>query len=384
MPWNDNANPGPWGSPPPEGEKPKGPADEPKRPQGGGPRRPPPEGVDLNELIERYVARFRGMLDGGSDGGKGGGEGPNSQTIKRYLPIIAGLAVFVFFLSGIVIVGQREQAVITTFGKWTRSYGPGIGYHLPIIETATKIDTSSLRKTEVGGSNDTPSLKESLMLTGDQNVVDLRFTVNWRVSDPGKYKFNVKEPEATVKAVAESSMREVVGRSALDPILSSGKAQVQDQTTELMQRVLDSYGSGIIVDSIQIEDAQPPKEVVAAFQDVATAGQNKEAKINKARGQAAGIEQAALGYKAQVVNEARGEALRFNQVYAQYKLAPAVTRQRLYIETMEKILTKSNKVIIDGKGVTAPIVLSPDAFRRKDGSSSLSAAPQTQTPGVSR
>ncbi|MBX3479828.1 MAG: FtsH protease activity modulator HflK [Caulobacter sp.] len=374
MPWNDNANPGPWGSPPPEGDKPKGSADEPRRPQrpqGEGPRRPPPEGVDLNELIDRYMLQLRGLLGGGNGGG-----GPDPSNLLRYLPIAAGLAVFLVMLSGVVIVGQRERAVITTFGAWTRTYGPGIGYRVPLIEGVTKVNISSLRKTEVGGSTSAPSLQESLMLTGDQNVVDLRFTVNWRVSDPGKFLFNISSQEATVKAVAESAMREVVGRSDLDPILSTGKAQVQDQTVELMQRVLDSYNAGIIIDSIQIEDAQPPKEVVAAFQDVATAGQNKEAKINKARGEAAGIQQNALGYKAQVVNEARGEAQRFNQVYEQYKLAPAVTRQRLYIETMEKVLSKSNKVIIDGKGVTAPIVLSPDAFRRKDGTSSLSATPQ--------
>ncbi|MBI1406639.1 MAG: FtsH protease activity modulator HflK [Caulobacter sp.] len=378
MPWNDNANPGPWGSPPPEGEKPKGSSDEPRRPQrpqGGGPRRPPPEGVDLNELIERYVAQLRGLLGGGNGGGGGS---PDPSSLVRYLPMAAGLVVFLVLLSGIVIVGQRERAVITTFGAWTRTYGPGIGYRLPLVEGVKKVNISSLRKTEVGGSTNAPTLKESLMLTGDQNVVDLRFTVNWRVSDPGKFLFNISGQETTVKAVAESAMREVVGRSDLDPILSTGKAQVQDQTVELMQRVLDSYDAGIIIDSIQIEDAQPPKEVVAAFQDVATAGQNKEAKINKARGEAAGIQQKALGYKAQVVNEARGEAQRFNQVYEQYKLAPAVTRQRLYIETMEKVLSKSNKVIIDGKGVTAPIVLSPDAFRRKDGTSSLSVTPQTQ------
>ena len=134
-----------------------------------------------------------------------------------------------------------------------------------------------------------------------------------------------------------------------------------------MQRVLDSYDAGIVIDSVQIEDAQPPGPVVAAFQDVATAGQNKQTAINEAQGDAARIRQEALGYKAQVVNEARGEAERFNQIYEQYRLAPGVTRERLYIETMERVLAKSNKVIIDGKGVTAPIVLSPDVFKSKTG-----------------
>jgi len=369
MPWNDNANPGPWGSPPPEGGKPQGPKDEPQGPRGGprgpgggGPRRPPPEGVDLNELIAGWTARLRRLLGGG--GGRGP-SGPDEQTIARYLPIAAGLGVLLLLASGVVVVGERERAVITTFGAWTRTYEPGIGYRIPIIEGVQKVPMT-LRKTTIGGDN-AAGQQESLMLTGDENIVDLRFTVNWRVSDPGKYLFNVKDADSTLKAVAESAMREVVGRSELNPILSTGKAQIQIQAAELMQGVLNAYDSGIIIDSVQIEDAQPPKPVVAAFQDVATAGQNKQTAINEAQGEASRIRQQALGYKAQVVNEARGEAERFNQVYDQYRLAPGVTRDRLYIETMERVLAKSNKVIIDGKGVTAPIVLSPDVFKPKVG-----------------
>jgi membrane protease subunit HflK len=369
MPWNDNANPGPWGSPPPEGGKPQGPKDDPqgprggpRGPQGGGPRRPPPEGVDLNELIATWSARLRRALGGGGRGPAGPGA---EDGVMRYLPMIAGLGVLLLLASGVVVVGERERAVITTFGAWTRTYEPGIGYRVPLIESARKVPMT-LRKTTIGGDN-AAGQQESLMLTGDENIVDLRFTVNWRVSDPGKFLFNVSDADGTLRAVAESAMREVVGRSRLDPILSTGKAQVQIQTAELMQRVLNAYDAGIIVESVQIEDAQPPKPVVGAFQDVATAGQNKQTAINEAQGEAARIRQQALGYKAQVVNEARGEAERFNQVYEQYRLAPGVTRDRLYIETMERVLARSNKVIIDGKGVTAPVVLSPDVFKPRPG-----------------
>lgn len=176
-------------------------------------------------------------------------------------------------------------------------------------------------------------------------------------------------------------MREVVGRSQLDPIISTGRGKVQADAQALMQRILDDYDAGVIIDSVQIRDAQPPQQVIAAFQDVATAGQNFQARINEAGGQAAKIRQEALGYKAQVVNEARGEAERFNQIYEQYRLAPGVTRERLYIETMERVLAKSNKVIIDGKGVTAPIVLSPDAFKPRN-PTPTTAAPRA--PGAAQ
>ncbi|MES2034348.1 MAG: FtsH protease activity modulator HflK, partial [Pseudomonadota bacterium] len=271
--------------------------------------------------------------------------------------------VVLYFLSGVIVVGPREEAVVTTFGAWTRSYGPGVGYHLPLVEASQKVPITTLQKTDIGGTTGATLPEESLMLTGDENIVDMTFSVNWRVSNPGRYLFNIDDPEATVKAVGESAMREIVGRTALDPIISTGRARLQTESGALMQRMLDSYGSGIVIDSVQIRDAQPPKEVVAAFQEVATAGQNAEASINAARGEASKIRQQALGYRAQVVSEASGEAARFNQIYEQYKLAPGVTRDRLYIETMERVLSRSNKVIIDGKGVTAPIVLSPDTFR---------------------
>ena len=378
MPWNDNSNPGPWGSPPPAGggrnDGPgKGANEPPRRPQGPRkPNRPEGEGPDLNDIFKKLEDQLSGLL--GRGGGQGGGGG-GTADVRKYLPAVGGAIIAIIVLSGIVVVGAREQAVVTTFGAYTRTLGPGIGYRVPFIERAEKVYTTQIRKTEVGGAAGAAIPAESLMLTGDENIVELTFTVNWRVASAEKYLFNIKDADSTVKAVAESAMREVVGRTPLDPILSTGRGKVQADAATLMQRMLDSYDAGIIIDGVVIRDSNPPREVVAAFQDVATAGQNAEARINAARGEASKVQQQALGYKAAVVNEAVGQASRFNEVYEQYKLAPGVTRDRLYIETMERVLKNSNKVIIDGKGVSAPIVLSPDVFRPR-----APATPSTVAP----
>src|SRR5215217_3121960 len=342
MPWNDNSNPGPWGSPPPSGGK----GEPDPKPSGQGPRRPPPgrgpnTPPDFEDLQRRLNDWLRGL--------NGGGGGPSGALpSRRVITLAAGALVALYFVSGLIVVGAREEAVVTTFGAWTRSYGPGVGYHLPIFEKTQKVSITTLQKTDIGGVPGATVPQESLMLTGDENIADLTFSVNWRISNPGRYLFNIDDPAATV-----------------------------------MQRMLDSYGSGIVIDSVQIRDAQPPKEVVAAFQEVATAGQNAEAAINAARGEASKIRQQALGYRAQVVSEASGEAARFNQIYEQYKLAPGVTRDRLYIETMERVLSRSNKVIIDSKGASAPIVLSPDTFKaRTPAGAAPAAAPRV--PGAAQ
>ena len=379
MPWNDNANPGPWGSPPPPGGK-----EDPERgePGGRGPRRPSGPGrgqggtpPDLGE-IQRRIEAFLGGLTGG---------GPNGpMPVRKLAPLAGGVLVVLYVLAGIIVVGPKEEAVVTTFGAWTRSYGPGIGFHFPIIEGVEKVDVTTLQTTSIGGGTGDG---DTLMLTGDENIVDLSFSVTWRVSSPGKFLFNVANPqtdrEATLKAVAESAMREVVGRSALEPIISRGRGQIQIEVAQLMQQILDRYGAGIVIDGVQISEANPPKEVVDAFRDVNNASQYAESLANQARGQASQVRQAALGYKAQVVREAAGEAARFNQVYEQYRLAPGVTRDRLYIETMERVLTRTNKVIVDSKGASAPLILPPDVFRPRAAAQPAAAAPSTpaRAPG---
>jgi membrane protease subunit HflK len=292
-------------------------------------------------------------------------------------------------------VQANEEGVITRFGGYVYSVGPGLHFHLPVpIEKAELVPVTNQNKTVIGGTPGAAAPDQSLMLTGDENIVDLSFTVQWHVSDAAQYLFKVRDPDDTVTAVAESAMREVVGRSALKSILTNGRGDVQSQTAALMQKILDRYQAGISVDAVQIQNANPPQEVVPAYQDIARAGQDAQSAINdantyrnrvvnEAKGEAAKIIQAGEGYKVQVVREAQGQAARFDQLYAQYRRAPAVTRERLYIETMQEVLSRNHKVIIDAKGSTAPIILPPDAFRSAAQAAAVAAAaPQAQPPAT--
>jgi membrane protease subunit HflK len=354
MPWNDNAGPGPWGSPPPNDGKKD--ADRPRSdpPRSGGPRGSgdPPPPVDVNALLERLSDRMRQTFGGPRRG--------------RAIAASALGLVVLWGLSGCYVVQPKEQSVVTTFGAYSRTDQPGLRYRLPYpIEHAELVPVTSIQTLDIGGTVSQPLSDERLMLTGDENIVDLSFTVQWKVSDAAKYVFNVRDPDTVIKDVAESAMREVIGRTALTPILTTGRGQVQDQTEQLMQQILDRYDVGVSIQSVNIQAATTPAPVLEAYRDVQRAAQNAESAANNARGEAAQIKQAALGYREQVVREAAGDADRFNQIYVQYKLAPAVTRERLYIETMQRVLEKSNKVIIDNKGATAPVILPPDAFRPK-------------------
>lgn len=365
MPWNDNAGPGPWGSPPPndgkkDGDRPRGeesPPGGPKDPGGSG--GPPP--VDLGAIAERVAERLRQIFNG--------------PGRPRAITASALVLVALWGLSGCYVVQPKDQAVVTTFGAYTRTASPGLRYHLPYpIEHAEMVPFTSTQSLDIGGTASQPVPDERLMLTGDENIVDLSFTVQWRVSDAAKYSFNVYEPDSVIKDVAESAMREVVGKTALTPILTNGRGLVQDQTRRLMQQILDRYAIGVTIQSVNIQTATTPGPVLEAYRDVQRAAQNAESAANNARGEAAQIKQAALGYREQVVREAAGDAARFNQVYEQYKLAPAVTRERLYIETMQRVLERSNKVIVDNKGANAPIILPSETFRPRTSVSSASTA----------
>jgi membrane protease subunit HflK len=363
MPWNDNANPGPWGAPPP-GDDPKRKTDPtPRRDPSS--RRPPPGGPDLQEALRRLQRELERLLRGP------GGRGVRAPAIWAILAVVG----LVWLLTGVFVVQPNEEGVITRFGVYSRSVEPGLHYHLPMpIEAAQLVSVTNQNKTVIGGSPGAEELDESLMLTGDENIVDLSFTVQWHVSDAAKYLFDIRDPDSAVKAVAESAMREVIGRSRLTAIITNGRGQVQTETLDLMQRILTRYQAGITIDAVQIQNANPPADVVPAYQDIARAGQDAQSSINEAnkyrnrvvneaKGDAAKITQAAQGYREQVIKQAQGQASRFDQLYKQYRLAPDVTRQRLYIETMQHILANTHKVIVDTKGATAPIILPPDAFR---------------------
>lgn len=382
MPWNDNANnPGPWGSPPSgdDGNERKDPPPRRSSGGGGGPRRP--TGPELNAGMERLRRRLSGLF-----GGPGGGVQPGA------IVAIAAVAFALWAVSGFYVVQPNEQAVVTTFGAYSRSETPGLRYHLPTpIEHVEKVPVTSLQRIDIGGTGtaDGDIPEESLMLTSDENIIDLNFSVTWRVADASRYLFATRSPEDAVKAVGESAMREVVGKTPLDPILTSGRGRVQLQTAELMQKILDSWGAGVSVVEVQIRSANPPKEVVAAFRDVSNAQQDASTAVNEgdsyknrvvqeAKGDAAKIVQSAQAYREQSVHTATGDAARFNSIYGEYSRSPEATRQRLYIETMERVLANSKKVVISGKGVTAPVILPPDIFRPRAAPAPVQTAPAAQ------
>jgi membrane protease subunit HflK len=347
MPWKNQGG-GPWGS-------------GPKGPWGSGPQSAGPRPPDLEDLLRRGQDRLQQLLPGGYFSG-----------IGIALLLVGALAIW--GMSGFYRVQSEELGVVLRFGKYVGDAQPGLNYHLPYpIETvllpkALRVSTLSIGMTLIDDParrgrtmRDVP--EESLMLTGDENIVDVDFTVLWRIKPKGvaDYLFNIQNPEGTVKAVAESAMREVVGRSNIQPILTGARTTNEAAVQELMQKTLDSYGSGILVQQVQMQKVDPPAQVIDSFRDVQAARADLERLQNQAqtyanqvvpdaKGRAAQILQTAEGYKQQAVAEAKGQSARFLKVYDEYKKAPDVTRQRIYLETMERILGSAEKLVYDGGG----------------------------------
>lgn len=345
MPWNNqNGGPrrpqGPWGS----------------GPQSSGPNTPP----DLEEMLRRGRDRFREVMPG--DGGMG---------VKGiFLLVLIGLVIW--GLSGFYTVQTNEQGVELRFGVFKRITAPGLNYHLPYpIET---VDTPAVllnRRIDIGlrmgddnrragvGLREVP--QESLMLSGDENIVDITFSVFWVISDAPKFLFNVRNPEATIRALAESAMREVIGRSELQPILTGARQTTETAVQDLMQKALNEYNAGVQITQVQLQKVDPPNQVIDAFRDVQAARADQERVQNEARayanrvvpearGEADRMVQAATAYRERVINEAQGQAARFTAVYEEYRKAPDVIRQRIFLETMERVYSGAEKVIIDQEG----------------------------------
>jgi membrane protease subunit HflK len=316
-----------------------------------GPRAPLPP--NLEEILRRSQDRFRRAFPGGF------GTGPGV--------LIAIIAVFVLWMaSGFYRVLPDEVGVVLRFGAYNRTTQPGLGYHLPVpIESVLTPSVARINRTEIGyrGSEGrTPGARqlpeEALMLTGDENIVDINFQVQWRIRDAQAYLFNIRDPEMTVKSAAESAMREIVGETPIAAMLTEGRGKIESGTLQLLQRLLDLYKSGIQVTLVQLQKVDPPDPVIDAFRDVqrALADQARlrnEAEsyrndiLPRARGNAVRVQQEAEAYRQQVINGAEGDANRFNSVYQAFKETKDITVQRLYIETMEEILKNSSKIIID-------------------------------------
>ncbi len=342
MPWsNQGGGPsgGPWGQGP---KKPSGPS-------GGG---TPP---DLEDIIRQAQDKLRDIFGGGR-GGRGGrgSAGPGAGGKAVWLAVLVAVGV-VWGMNSFYRVQPDEAGVVLRFGKYDRTTGPGLHFALWPIETVEKPKIEKENKLSFGGTND-----ESLMLAGDQNIVDIKFTVLWRIRDPKEYLFDVRDPQSLARMVAESAMREVVGRTPAEEIRTRGRVKAQEEVRELIQQTLDGYRAGIQITSVQLEKADPPPQVLDAFEEVQRAEQNqnkfiREAEryrnrvLGEARGRAAQIIEQAKAYKAKVVAEAKGEAARFEQVLEEYRKAPEVTRKRIYIETLEKVMGKASKFILDGE-----------------------------------
>jgi len=358
MPWsNQTGGGGPWGS----GSR--GPWGSGPQPSGGGSRPP-----DLEEFLRRSQDRLRTVMPGNLGG--------------RGIALIVLAAVALWAFSGFYTVGPDEVGVVLRFGKYIPpEVQPGLNYHLPYpIETVLTPPALRVNKTDIGRAPDDFARRgstrprdlpeESLMLTGDENIVVVDFTVLWRIKPDGvgDFLFNIQNPEGTLKAVAESAMREVIGRSNIQPILTGARTSNEQVVQEVMQTTLDNFGSGIQVTQVQMQKVDPPAQVIDAFRDVQAARADLERLQNEAetyanrvvpdaRGRAAQILQVAEGYQQQAVAEAKGQSSRFLKVYDEYKKAPDVTRQRIYLETMERILGSSEKLVYDGGGSSSQSIV---------------------------
>ena len=346
MPWSNQSgggggwkggNGGPWGP----------------RPGGGG------QQPDLEEILRRSQDRLRQAMPGGRMGGPFLGL------------VVLGVIAVVGFFGFTVRVQPDEVGVVLRFGEFVRLLPDGLNFRWPYpVERVELPKVTRINRTEIGmrGSSDTRDAastirdvpEESLMLTGDENIVDIDFVVFWQISSAPDYLFNIQNPAGTVKDVAESAMREIVGQSDIEPILTAARAKTEAAAEDLIQRTLDGYGAGIKVVQLQLQKVDPPAQVIDAFRDVQAARADQERLQNEAqayanrvipeaRGEAERILQGAQGYRDQVIAEAKGEADRFRQVLDEYVKAPDVTRRRIFIDTMQRILTDTDKIIIDGK-----------------------------------
>jgi membrane protease subunit HflK len=357
MSWKNQSG-GPWGGGP---RGPWGSGPQQQGPGRGSGNQPP----DLEDLIRRGQDKLKNVLPGSGNFGTRGGL------------ILLFAVIVIWLLSGFYRVNTDEQGIVLRFGKFVQTTQPGLNYHLPYpIETVLTPRVTFENKIDIGfrqqedfrrGTITRDVAEESLILTGDENIVDVDFSVFWIINSASRYLFNLQNPESTVKAVAESAMREVIGRAQIQPILTGARAATEQEVLKLMQKVLDGYQAGITVTRVQMQKVDPPSQVIDAFRDVQAARADAERLQNEAqtyanrvvpeaRGEATRVLQAAEGYKERTVVEAKGQAARFLSILAEYKLAPDVTRRRMYLETMERVLGGIDKVILDPSGKGSGVV----------------------------
>ncbi len=356
-------NKSPWGNSP--GGNGSGGGKKPWGQGAGRPDRNKPRAGETSPDLDNVIQGFKSQFGRGGNGPRGGGSGGGSGPLSKFGPFGIFLLLGVVFMVGtsVYTVDQQEEALVLRFGEYSRTAPPGLNFKLPYpVETTIKEKTREVKKIDIGGS---PGA--SLMLTGDENIVDIDFTVLWRISELNDFIFNVDETRVAVQAVAESAMREIVGKNELEKIITTDRLSITIAVRDLMQETLDEYEAGVEVVEVQLQKADPPEagNVIDAFRDVVNAAQDAETIVNEAtayqnnivpqaRGEAAQIIQNAEGYTGRVVAEASGEAQRFKLVLEEYQAAPRVTRQRMYLETIEEVYAPAEKIILDegaGSGV---------------------------------
>ncbi|MBW8365464.1 MAG: FtsH protease activity modulator HflK [Rhizobium sp.] len=332
---------------------------------------------DLDELWRRLNERLNGMFgnrntEGGggfSSGGAGGG---------NLLGLLFGALFLVWVASGFYIVDTGQRGVVLRFGKYIETTEPGPRWHLPWpIESREIVNVDQVRTVEIGYRNNVKSkvLRESLMLTDDENIIDLQFAVQYILKDPEEFLFVNRAPEDTVLQVAETAMREIVGKNRMDFVLYEGRAEIATRAKVLMQQILDRYKTGISISQVTLQNIQPPEQVQAAFDDAVKAGQDRERLKNEAEaysndvvprasGLASRLKEEAAGYKQAVIANAEGDASRFSQIVTEYQKAPQVTRQRMYLDTMQTVMNNTSKVVIDQKGGNSLLYLPLDKLQQ--------------------
>ncbi|OGT10670.1 MAG: HflK protein [Gallionellales bacterium RIFCSPHIGHO2_02_FULL_57_16] len=333
---------------------------------------------DLEELLRKLNAKVTAMMGGKGGAGKGGsgqsGGGAPTQNFAGGIGLIAAIVLLIWFGSGFYIVDASQRGVVLRFGKKVEITEPGPRWHLPFpVETVEVVNLSQVRTVEVGYRENVKNkiLKESLMLTDDENIIDIQFAVQYFLSDPADYLFNNRMPDENVRQAAETAIREVVGKNKMDYVLYEGREQVAAAATKLMQEILDRYKSGILISKLTMQNAQPPEQVQAAFDDAVKAGQDRERQKNegqayandvvpRARGTAARLIQESEGYKQSVIANAEGDASRFKQILVEYEKAPAVTRERMYIDMMQQVMGNVSKVMVDQKNGNSLLYLPLD------------------------
>jgi membrane protease subunit HflK len=341
---------------------------------------------DLDEIIKKLQNKFSGLFGGGGGGGtssrgrSGGGIG---------ISFIAVVLLVIWGLSGIYIVDQGKQGVVLQFGAFKSITDPGPHWYPRFIQSVEIVDVEQVRSVNLGRVPD-----EALMLTQDENIIDIKFTIQYKVKDPRDFLFNVRDPDATLRQVTESSVREIVGKSKLDFVITEGRQDVALRAEKLIQDILDGYKAGLLVVKLNMQDAQPPQQVQAAFDDAIKAREDEQRQINeaeayandiipRARGASARRIQEAEAYREEIVQKAQGESERFLKVLAEYSKAPEVTRERLYLEAMESVMANSNKVMIDVKEGNSLMYLPIDKMMQSQPGQSTSRQGGVATPDYS-